>query len=106
MEAKGLKLNFNLLFFFSNDLAVKCPSGQVYEECSDKCYRSCADIDSIATKNCHTHCVEGCRCGADQALDENNECIPISLCPCIYKGLTFNSGYKEVRPGTKYLELW
>lgn len=92
-------------FVFAFILAITCPAGQVYEECSDKCYRSCADIDSMPS-TCHTKCVEGCRCPDGEALDENNECIPIGLCPCTYKGLTFNSGYKEVRPGTKHLDLW
>lgn len=55
---------------------------------------------------CRTKCVAGCRCLEGEALDDNNECIPISMCPCVYKGLTFNAGYKEVRPGTKHLDLW
>lgn len=41
-----------------NEIAVKCPAGQIYEECSDKCYRSCADIESTM-KTCRTKCVEG-----------------------------------------------
>lgn len=57
-------------------------------------------------KTCRTKCVEGCRCPEGQALDENNECIPITMCPCAYKGLNFNAGYKEVRPGTKHVDLW
>lgn len=57
-------------------------------------------------KTCRTKCVEGCRCPEGQALDDNNECIPIAMCPCAYEGLTFNAGYKEVRPGTKHLQLW
>ncbi|XP_031619378.1 hemocytin isoform X2 [Contarinia nasturtii] len=86
------------------ECAIKCPAGQVFEECSDRCYRSCADMESLP-KTCRTKCVEGCRCPEGQALDENNECIPISMCPCAYKGLSFNAGYKEVRPGTKHLDL-
>lgn len=86
-------------------VAIKCPAGQIYEECSDRCYRSCADMESVPP-TCRTKCVEGCRCPVGEALDHNNECIPIAMCPCGYEGLTFNSGYKEVRPGTKHLELW
>lgn len=61
-------------------------------------------MESMSPK-CRTKCVEGCRCPEGQALDDNNECIPVAMCPCGYEGLTFNSGYKEVRPGTKHLEL-
>lgn len=84
---------------------VKCPAGQIYEECSTECFRSCSDIETLLT-SCQTKCIEGCRCPKGQALDDHNECIPIKMCPCIYKGLTFNAGYKEVRPGTKHLDLW
>ena len=38
-------------------------------------------------------------------LDENNECVVISMCKCTYKGLEFKPGYKEVRPGSKFLQL-
>lgn len=85
-------------------LAVKCPAGQVFEECGDECFRTCADLQS--TTPCKTGCVEGCRCPLGQALHESNECVPIASCPCVYKGLEFKPGYKEVRAGTKYLELW
>lgn len=85
-------------------LAVKCPPGQVFEECGDECYRTCDDMQS--NEICKSSCVEGCRCPLGQALDESNECIPIGLCPCTYKGLKFNPGYKEVRPSSKHLELW
>lgn len=85
--------------------AIMCPAGQIYEECSDRCYRSCADIETWSL-SCRTKCIEGCRCPDAEALDEHNECVPIQMCPCIYKGLQFNAGYKEARPGTKHLELW
>lgn len=50
-------------------------------------------------------CVEGCRCPLGQVLDENNECVTPSMCKCIYKGLEFKPAYKEVRPGSKHLQL-
>lgn len=85
-------------------LAIKCPAGQVFEECGDSCYRSCEDLQS--SEPCHTTCVEGCRCPAGQSLDERNECVPTATCSCVYQGLTFIAGYKEVRAGKRYLELW
>jgi von Willebrand factor len=51
-------------------------------------------------------CVEGCRCPLGQVLDEEtNECVLTSMCKCFYKGMEFKPGYKEVRPGNRYLEL-
>lgn len=76
----------------------------MYEQCGDACSRTCDDLQEETI--CKTTCVEGCRCPSGQVLDENNECIPIASCPCSYKSLTFNPGYKEVRPGVKHLELW
>lgn len=40
-----------------------------------------------------------------QVLDENNECVTIEMCKCVYKGMEFKPNYKEVRPGRKTLEL-
>lgn len=40
-----------------------------------------------------------------QVLDENNECVTIEMCKCVYKGMEFKPNYKEVRPGRKFLEL-
>lgn len=90
--------------FEINPTAVKCPAGQIFEECGDDCFRTCEDLQF--DEPCSSQCVEGCRCPQGQSLDEHNECIPTPLCPCMYKGLTFKAGYKEVRPGNKYLELW
>lgn len=88
-------------FYF---VAVQCPAGQVFEECGDECYRTCEDLQY--SEPCKSSCVEGCRCPTGQSLDENNECIPTGKCQCAHNGLTFKSGYKEVRPGVKFLELW
>ncbi|XP_055854171.1 hemocytin [Episyrphus balteatus] len=85
------------------ECAIQCPVGQVYEECGDSCTRTC---DDVATKNtCQKHCIEGCRCPKGEYLNEKNECVPAKDCPCVYDGMTFNTGYKEVRPGRQFLEL-
>lgn len=72
-----IKRNFKLLFLFSE---IKCPHGQVYNECSTLCYHNCGDLQIIA-ENCTRDCVDGCRCPEGEALDENNRCIPIEICP-------------------------
>ncbi|KAG4071830.1 hypothetical protein HA402_005991 [Bradysia odoriphaga] len=83
--------------------AVQCPAGQIFEECGDECFRTCTDIQ--LDDKCTSSCVEGCRCPPGLSLNDQNECIPTKMCPCMYKGMIFNPGYKEVRPGAKYLEL-
>uniref|UniRef100_A0A7G3AKI1 Putative hemolectin isoform b n=1 Tax=Lutzomyia longipalpis TaxID=7200 RepID=A0A7G3AKI1_LUTLO len=97
---QGVVINWRLTI---TECGVKCPPGQVFEECGDSCALTCEDLQ--ADYPCRKHCVEGCRCPDRQALNEDNECIPVGMCACAYKGLTFRPGYREVRPGNKFLEL-
>ncbi|XP_066594945.1 hemocytin-like [Prorops nasuta] len=82
---------------------LHCTNGQTYQICGNSCTRSCADISF--DQDCREECVEGCNCPEGQTLDLNGECIPIGRCPCIYAGLEFQAGHKEVRPGSKGQEL-
>ena len=67
--------------FLFTQTAIKCPTGQIYKECSESCYRSCSEM-RLTPKNCTKNdCVYGCRCPQGEALDENNNCIPIESCP-------------------------
>ncbi|CAD7081728.1 unnamed protein product [Hermetia illucens] len=86
------------------ECAIECPLGQIFDECGDSCLRTCEDLASKDV--CRGHCVEGCRCPPGQYLNSKNECIPEEQCQCMYDGLNFNNGYKEVRPGRQFLELW
>ncbi|KAL7040824.1 hypothetical protein ACKWTF_000531 [Chironomus riparius] len=85
------------------ECAINCPDGQVFDQCGEACSRTCYDLQKDTP--CKLQCVEGCRCPPGQVLDENNECVVISMCKCTYKGLEFKPGYKEVRPGSKLLQL-
>ncbi|XP_037900754.1 hemocytin [Glossina fuscipes] len=97
---QGIKTGWRLAV---KECAIKCPNGQVYDECGDSCSHTCEDL---ATKNtCQRECVEGCRCPHGEYLNENNECVPQSKCHCSFDGMTFKAGYKEVRPGRKFLDL-
>ncbi|XP_016844891.1 hemocytin [Nasonia vitripennis] len=82
---------------------LHCPGDQEYQMCGSSCTRSCADISFH--NECKEECVEGCNCPKGFTLDVNGDCIPIGQCPCSYGGLEFLAGYREVRPGTKGLEL-
>lgn len=97
---QGIKTNWR---YAIEECVVKCPAGQIFEECGNSCVRTCSDIAS--QDFCEGHCVEGCRCPSGEYLDENNQCIPAKECPCTYDGTVFKTGYKEVRPGRKFLEL-
>ncbi|CAK9818181.1 SSPO [Anthophora quadrimaculata] len=86
-----------------DECRIHCPGSQVYQICGNSCTRSCGDISSY--QDCKQECVEGCNCPEGHTLDIHGECILIGQCPCSYGGLEFNTGHKEIRPGTKALEL-
>ncbi|XP_043601962.1 hemocytin isoform X2 [Bombus pyrosoma] len=98
--AAGIKLLWHQNI---EECKIHCPGNQVYQICGNSCTRSCGDISSY--QDCKQECVEGCNCPEGETLDIHGECIPIGQCPCIYGGLEFSPGHKEVRPGNKALEL-
>lgn len=98
---KGIKIDWRNEV---RECGMHCASGQKYQICGNSCTRSCYHI--ATDSDCRPQCVEGCNCPEGQALDDNGECIPISECECQLNGLTFPSGYKEVRPASKAPELW
>uniref|UniRef100_A0A1I8Q8K8 Hemocytin n=1 Tax=Stomoxys calcitrans TaxID=35570 RepID=A0A1I8Q8K8_STOCA len=97
---QGIKTGWRMAV---KECAVKCPLGQIYDECGDNCALTCEDLPTKDT--CAKECVEGCRCPHGEYLNEQNECVPQSKCHCSYDGMTFRPGYKEVRPGPKFLDL-
>ncbi|XP_030375562.1 hemocytin [Scaptodrosophila lebanonensis] len=85
------------------ECAVKCPLGQIYDECGDGCALTCDDLPSKNT--CKRECVEGCRCPHGEYINEEGFCVPKQKCHCVFDGVSFRPGYKEVRPGAKYLDI-
>uniref|UniRef100_A0A1B0D0P5 VWF/SSPO/Zonadhesin-like cysteine-rich domain-containing protein n=1 Tax=Phlebotomus papatasi TaxID=29031 RepID=A0A1B0D0P5_PHLPP len=65
---QGVVINWRLSV---TECGIKCPPGQVYEECGDSCALTCEDLQSDYP--CIKNCVEGCRCPEGQALNEDNE---------------------------------
>ncbi|XP_039747124.1 hemocytin isoform X2 [Pararge aegeria] len=83
---------------------IQCTGGQEYTVCADSCLRTCTDV-GLPIDDCKPSCVEGCACPVGQVLDNDNVCVPVSLCPCYHKGMEFKHGYKEVRAGKREREL-
>ncbi|KAK2585761.1 hypothetical protein KPH14_010370 [Odynerus spinipes] len=86
-----------------DECSIHCSGGQIYQICGSSCKRSCQDISF--NPDCKEECVEGCNCPEGQTLDINGECIPIGQCSCIYSGMEFKAGHKQVQPGQKGQEL-
>ncbi|XP_073969601.1 hemolectin isoform X3 [Rhodnius prolixus] len=81
------------------ECGVQCPRGQQFHTCVDSCARSCQDLSR--EKKCSSHCVESCTCPAGLIFDHKGHCVPISSCPCVWNGLQYPAGHKEVRRSSK-----
>ena len=75
---------------------VHCKGGQQYQVCGDSCTHSCYDLAS--NPGCKRKCVEGCNCAQGFTLNAQEQCVPISACPCIYLGKEYKSGYEMMQP--------
>ncbi|CAH1788460.1 unnamed protein product, partial [Owenia fusiformis] len=80
---------------FVTPCAVSCTGGQTYQACASPCGRTCRDIN--INPACVEVCVEGCNCPAGKTLSENNECIPVDECPCIFDEREYESGFITIR---------
>ncbi|KAF4518673.1 hypothetical protein B566_EDAN002707 [Ephemera danica] len=91
--SKGVSIPINNL---PSTCVSTCPPGQEYQICGDSCSRSCRDISS--NPNCKKRCIPGCRCPAGQALNDNNKCIPLSKCKCVYKDCNYGPSQQIIKP--------
>ncbi|XP_046389468.1 hemocytin isoform X2 [Ischnura elegans] len=88
------------------ECGIHCPGNQKYQVCGNSCTRSCFDISMREDgAPCKRRCVEGCNCPEGETLDSRGQCIPVSECPCLHKGLKFGAGHKIVMPGAREPEL-
>ncbi|KAM9163493.1 LOW QUALITY PROTEIN: SCO-spondin-like [Pangshura tecta] len=76
--------------------AVPCSGGQVYQECSAPCRKSCADLRLGEASSCQALavCVAGCNCPEGLVLDDSGQCVPPGTCPCEHGGETYPPGSK------------
>uniref|UniRef100_A0ABM5GM22 SCO-spondin n=1 Tax=Pogona vitticeps TaxID=103695 RepID=A0ABM5GM22_9SAUR len=76
---------------------VECSGGQVYRECAPPCRTTCAELHTEAFDTCQELeplCVAGCNCPDGLALDEDGQCVQLSLCPCVHQGEVHPPGSK------------
>ncbi|KAI4898140.1 hypothetical protein NFI96_015403, partial [Prochilodus magdalenae] len=74
---------------------VQCSGGQVYQECGRVCGGSCADIQqnwSCEENAGSQSCVPGCQCPEGLAQDDQGQCVPVSMCPCVHGGVVYPPG--------------
>uniref|UniRef100_A0A670JHY8 Fc fragment of IgG binding protein n=1 Tax=Podarcis muralis TaxID=64176 RepID=A0A670JHY8_PODMU len=70
--------------------AKSCPENSHYEACGSPCPATCSD--TVGPKDCSSlPCVGGCQCNKGFVLDEG-ECIPTTVCGCVFEGDAFSPG--------------
>lgn len=77
--------------------AVQCSGGQVYQECGRACGSSCSDLQQ--GWSCDDDggsgprmCVPGCQCPPGLLQDQQNQCVPAAMCPCVQEGKVYQPG--------------
>ncbi|XP_078390985.1 SCO-spondin-like [Cetorhinus maximus] len=76
----------------NNFCSVQCSGGQVYSDCSRPCENSCVHLRMKLECGSARDCVPGCNCPDGLVLDEENQCIPPSLCPCLLDDTVYAPG--------------
>lgn len=80
---------------------AQCGGGQVFQECSSPCGRTCADLRLDGAGSCPDLdglCVSGCNCPEGLVLDDSGQCVPKDVCPCQHGGELYPPGSK-IRQG-------
>ncbi|XP_068049995.1 mucin-2 [Anomalospiza imberbis] len=82
--------------------ASSCPGNQVFlynlTMCQQTC-RSLADGEKYCLQDFAP--VDGCGCPPNTYLDNQDNCVPISQCPCYYKGSYLESGEYFTKDGER-----
>ncbi|XP_061661944.1 SCO-spondin-like [Syngnathoides biaculeatus] len=79
---------------------AQCSGGQVYQECGPACGRKCSDLqhgwscdgDEDKSSGGGGLCVPGCQCPAGLVEDDQGQCVPTTMCPCVQADKTYLPG--------------
>ncbi|XP_062907004.1 SCO-spondin [Mobula hypostoma] len=71
---------------------MECSGGRVYKECSRPCGGSCWQRREEVGCASLVGCVPGCSCPDGLVLDDEGQCIPPSLCPCLLEDVVHPAG--------------
>uniref|UniRef100_A0A8C2U6P4 Mucin 2, oligomeric mucus/gel-forming n=1 Tax=Coturnix japonica TaxID=93934 RepID=A0A8C2U6P4_COTJA len=83
-----------------------CPGNQVFRYNLTMCQQSCRSI-ADGEKYCLQGFapVDGCGCPDNTYLDNQDTCVPISKCPCYYKGSYLEPGEYVTKDGERWYVL-
>ncbi|XP_071414872.1 mucin-5AC isoform X3 [Pithys albifrons albifrons] len=70
-----------------------CPKSLKYTYNVDTCQPTCRSLsEPDVTCSIKFVPVDGCTCINGTYMDESGKCVPVSSCPCYYKGMSLSSG--------------
>ena len=72
---------------------MKCPAGMTYSESKPLCKRTCENLHQIllSDEEC-TQTLSGCECLDNTFLNNEQQCVEASECPCLHFGKYYNKG--------------
>uniref|UniRef100_A0A1I8IQE6 VWFD domain-containing protein n=1 Tax=Macrostomum lignano TaxID=282301 RepID=A0A1I8IQE6_9PLAT len=71
---------------------LMCDGGKRYMPCMEPCPQTCRNLGDEPAPHCqNAACTEGCGC-PEGTVDQNGECVPISVCPCQRNGTEYQHG--------------
>ncbi|KAM9302195.1 mucin-5B-like [Gastrophryne carolinensis] len=70
-----------------------CPKTMIYTYATNTCQPTCRSLsEPDVTCSINFVHVDGCVCPKDYYLDDTGACVPVSACPCYYKGSAVPAG--------------
>ncbi|XP_078605221.1 uncharacterized protein LOC144878481 isoform X3 [Branchiostoma floridae x Branchiostoma japonicum] len=78
---------------------VECSGGQELQQCGSSCRATCRSL-SDPIQGCDDECVEGCNCPQGLYLDEDDNCVLPSECPCYHHGELYRPNEAIHRKGS------
>lgn len=94
-------------FFPPGSEASSCTRNQVFLYNLTKCQQTCRSL-ADGEKYCLQDFapVDGCGCPPNTYLDNQDNCVPISQCPCYYKGSYLEPGQYVTKDGERWYVLF
>ncbi|XP_064168469.1 mucin-5B isoform X2 [Anguilla rostrata] len=79
---------------------TSCPSSMVFQDSMTCCKRTCRSL-SEPDYTCQVDFlpVDGCGCEEGTYMNQENQCVPATSCPCYHKGVEVEAGETIIKNG-------
>ncbi|XP_064168475.1 mucin-5AC-like isoform X2 [Anguilla rostrata] len=82
---------------------TSCPSSMVFQDSMTSCKRTCRSL-SEPDYTCQVDFlpVDGCGCEEGTYMNQENQCVPATSCPCYHKGVEVEAGKTITKNGATW----